>query len=113
MIWVNFCKNYLASFAAKDIDSLNDFYDDDTVIEDYGVVSVGRDSILDDHKIFFENLKSISIEVQNAAYNNKLIFIKFSMKLIHIDLREEVVDIVNVVTIGDNGKIKHLKFYRG
>jgi limonene-1,2-epoxide hydrolase len=111
MIWVNFVKKYLAAFAAKDIDTLDEVYADDVVLSDWLETTSGKEQVLIANKHLFNNYEMISIHIQNVAYNNKTIFVNFD--LILINGREKVdLSVVDIIEINNLGKIKSITAFK-
>jgi|GEM_PF-1667509 len=111
MIWVNFAKKYLAAFAAKDLDQLDQLYADDVVLSDWLATTKGKEQVLIANKHLFNNCDLISIHIQNVAYNNKTIFVNFDMILI---AGKEKIDlsVVDIIEINDIGKIKTITAFK-
>lgn len=107
MIWVEFAKNYLGAFAAKDIDYLESVYNDNVVLSDWGGFTQGKDAVISLNKSFFEFSGDISIHIQNTSYRDKYVSLEFIMQY-----GGNVVNVVDIIEIDDYGKIKSIRAYK-
>ena len=111
MIWVNFVKKYLAAFAAKDLDQLDEIYSDDITIRDWEDTISGKEQVLMANKHLFNITDHISIHIKDVAYNNKIIFV--NVDLIAISGKDKVhLPVMYMVEINDKGKISYINAFK-
>ena len=81
MMWLNIAKNFLAAYAAKDIDALEKLISKDSTIQSlYGGSTVSSGShFLEKFKDFSEKFEKIEISLKKTAYNNKTVFIEYEI----------------------------------
>ncbi len=115
MMWLNIAKNFLAAYAAKDVDELKKLVADGADIADICDQDdfCGKyDSFFDYYKIYSKYSKKIEVVLKKTAYNNKTVFIEFECSYYNSltglqDYREGVLQFEI-----DMNKIQRLDFYR-
>lgn len=81
MMWLNIAKNFLAAYAAKDIETLEKLIAKDAKIHslyDGATVSSGS-HFLEKFKDFSEKFEKIEIILKKTAYNNKTVFVEYDI----------------------------------
>lgn len=81
MMWLNIAKNFLAAYAAKDIETLEKLISKDSKIQSlYGGGTVSSGShFLEKFHDFSEKFEKIEIRLKKTAYNNKTVFIEYEI----------------------------------
>ena len=107
MIWVNKAKEYLASFAAKDIDALAEMYAID-IEYIHGTIEVrDKERLLNGHLLYFDLVELISIHIKKSCYNDKYICIEYT-----IEEDRVFYDRITTIQFDDFGKIKAVHTYK-
>jgi len=113
MIWVQFVKNYLGAFAAKDIEALDGMYADGVTLHDWAVNVKGKEEVLSVNKALFNSTGLISVHIQNTAYRDKYIAVEFVIVINSLVPEDStVINVVDIIEIDDFGKIKSIKAYK-
>ncbi len=115
MMWLNIAKNFLAAYAAKDVDELKKLVADGADIADicdHDDFCGKYDSFFDYYKIYSKYSEKIEVVLKKTAYNNKTVFIEFECSYYNSltgvkDYREGVLQFEI-----DMNKIQRLDFYR-
>ena len=108
MIWIDLVKNYLADFCTKNLENLEKAYDDEVQLRDWEITAKGKDNVILANKELFSQFETIKIHILNTAYRNKLVFIEFVL-----ELDDEVLNVVDIFNINEQGKIKSIRAYKG
>jgi len=81
MMWLNIAKNFLAAYAAKDIDTLEKLITKDSKIQslDDGFTVSSGSNFLENFKDFSKKFEKIEVRLKKTAYNNKTVFIEYEI----------------------------------
>jgi hypothetical protein len=108
MVWIDLVKNYLADFCTKNLENLEKVYDNEVQLRDWEITAKGKENVISANKELFSNFETIKIHILNTSYRDKLVFVEFIL-----ELDDTVLNVVDVININDNGKIKSIKAYKG
>ena len=108
MIWVNVAKKYLAAYASKNIELLEEMYASRVELCCWDCHFIGKEEVLAGNRRFFEVADHINIRIQNTCYKHKQIFVEFTKTW----GSNKILQIVEIIEFDDFGKIKAIRSYR-
>lgn len=111
MIWVDFAKNYLKTFASKDLDELRSrFYDNNIVLKDWLGEWRGIDEVLQANAALFSSVDGLWVRIKRVAYNQKTVFVEMDI----YGIKDQPIPVVDIIQISDvSGKISSITAYVG
>ncbi|UJH67933.1 nuclear transport factor 2 family protein [Allomuricauda sp. SCSIO 65647] len=101
--------SYLKRYAEKDLDSIEEMFSEDIVLRDWKIRVEGKGNALNETRKNFESVHSIEIDVLSTYENNDTVAAELK---ITVDSTEQLF-VVDVITIGSEGKIKSIRAYLG
>jgi len=116
MIWINAAKQFLAAYAAKDVEYLQEHYADDIIWYDLNWSAVGKPEVLGVNHSFFNSNESISVRVQNSCYKDKYVVIEAILLLSPRNKRfgddGPAINTAFIIQFNSFGKIQQVSVYR-
>lgn len=103
------CLDYLAKYAAKDLEGVKALFAEDIVLRDWKIYVEGKAAALRETHKNFEAANTIEISVLSTYENNDTVAAELK---ITVDTTE-VLYVVDVVTFNAEGKIKAIRAYLG
>jgi hypothetical protein len=110
-MWDEAAKRYLAAFAAKDEKGLQEMYSSEVEFIDPEAHFVGKADLMEDHRGVWEEFDTISIQIKNTCYRDKLVCVESSIFTEKKGDIETETPIVSLILFDSWGKIKQVRTY--
>lgn len=98
---------YFDLFSNKKIEELSELFSDDIILKDWDINSSGKDNVLESIKNIFEKINSISISLNEYYEDNNN-----SICEITLDADNNKINIVDIITFDETGKIQKINAYK-
>ncbi|WP_350287354.1 nuclear transport factor 2 family protein [uncultured Croceitalea sp.] len=103
------CLDYLAKYAAKDLEGIKAHFAEDIILRDWKIYVEGKEAALRETQKNFAAADTIEISVLSTYENNDTVAAELK---ITVD-KTEVLYVVDVVAFTTEGKIKAIRAYLG
>lgn len=109
MTKVDYFKNYIHHYSAKNLDAISDMFADDITLRDWKISVSGKATAISETKKNFTNADTIDISILSLFEDDKAI--AGELKIV-VD-KTEVLFVVDILNFNDDGKICAIKAYLG
>ena len=103
-------EKYFENFNNHDIVGLSDLYTDDIVLKDWTTTLVGKDEVLSGNSNAFSTLQHISINVKNIYESGSGAACEIDISIVNEE-ESILLNVVDVLTINEEGKISEVRAY--
>jgi steroid delta-isomerase len=102
-------RDYLLAYAAKDIEAIGNLITSQVQLQDWNVSGEGAEFFLSETKKNFESAKSIEIQIRRLICSGAEVAAQ-----LHIQVDgSEGLEVVDVISFDDSGKITAIRAYKG
>lgn len=99
---------YFISFSNKDIDKLSDMFSEEIILQDWDIHFEGKTDVLKANKNIFDQVKNISINL-----NELYIFNDVAVCLIEITINNiDKLKVIDIIKVNNAGKIIEISAYK-
>ena len=102
-------KQYFMDFSNKDILSLEKAFADNIVLRDWEIEANGIDSVIAANKNIFNNVNTITVEIQNLYQENNIVIGEIKIIL----NQSETLNVVDIFEFNQKGDIERIFAYKG
>ena len=102
-------KQYFMDFSNKDILSLEKAFADNIVLRDWEIEANGIDSVIAASKNIFNNVNTITVEIQNLYQENNIVIGEIKIIL----NQSETLNVVDIFEFNQKGDIERIFAYKG
>ena len=102
-------KQYFMDFSNKDILSLDKAFANNIVLRDWEIEAHGIDSVIAANKNIFNNVKTITIEIQNLYQENNVVIGEIKITL----NQSETLNVVDIFEFNEKDEIERIFAYKG
>jgi cytochrome oxidase Cu insertion factor (SCO1/SenC/PrrC family) len=103
---LSFYKKYFDKFTKKDVNFLNEIFDDNIKIIDWTGEAIGKNEAIEFNKNIFNNIQNINIKIINYSINDASAFFQLV-----INADGEIIKVIDVIHIKNN-KILSIEAYK-
>ena len=102
-------EQYFMDFSNKDILSLEKAFAGNIVLRDWEIEANGIDSVIAANKNIFNNVKTITIEIQNLYQENNIVIGEIKIIL----NQSETLKVVDIFEFNEKDEIERISAYKG
>jgi len=100
-------RDYANAFSNKDITTLTEMFDNDIHLVDWQIYIQGIDAILEYHKMLFNSVETIQIEVLSVTSSPTTAFAEINVIIDRLPIK-----VLDVITFNDVDKIIKVEAYK-
>tara|TARA_R100000951_G_scaffold76982_1_gene64987 strand:+ start:295 stop:627 length:333 start_codon:yes stop_codon:yes gene_type:complete len=101
---------YFSAFESKDLDTLRDLYSDTVSLVDWDVECHSAEKVLQANESLFGSVGNIKVDITRCSVDKMLLT---ATAEIIITLDGEEIIVADIITFGQDGKIKNIRAYKG
>ena len=99
---------YFEDFSNKDLEKLSDFFSEEITLQDWDILAVGKQNVLEANKNIFNSVDTIVVNLNELYIDDNV-----ATCIIEIVINnEETLKVIDVIKIDTNGKIKEISAYK-
>ena len=101
-------KKYLELFSNKNLDKLEEMYDDNIILKDWNGVWKGKKEVLNMNNNLFQDAKSLQVNIKQIHQTENRTYC-------HIDIKvnDDKLDVLDVIDWNENYKISKIEAFNG
>jgi len=105
-------RNYLETFANRDIEALAGFFSESVVLRDWEVSVTGKEKVIEANKGIFDSFTSIDLDITNVVSSKNQVVVEFALNLHSVD---ELISLLvtDIIEYDAHGKIISVRAYKG
>ena len=92
---------YFEDFSNKDLEKLSDIFSEEITLQDWDILAEGKQNVLEANKNIFKSVDTISVNLNELYIENNV-----ATCII------ETLQVIDVIKIDTNGKIKEISAYK-
>ena len=99
---------YFEDFSNKDLAKLSDIFSEKIRLQDWDILAVGKQNVLEANKNIFNSVDTISVNLKELYIDKNV-----ATCIIEIVINnEETLKVIDIIKIDTNGKIKEISAYK-
>lgn len=99
---------YFEDFSNKDLEKLSDIFSEEITLQDWDILAVGKQNVLEANKNIFNSVDTIAVNLNELYIDDNI-----ATCIIEIVINnEETLKVIDVIKIDTNGKIKEISAYK-